>query len=717
MDPPADSTGRALALRDLDLDLFFHPRTVAVIGASPTPGRANNSIWQKIRSWAEPTGATVIPVTPSHRDIDGEPCVASVLDIPGPVDLAVILVADAVGMFETVVHKEVPFAVIFGAGFAESGAEGEARQRRLEDLVASGPTHLLGPNTNLNAFEPFRADLGGPRLALITQSGHQGRPVYAAQDQGIAMSHWVPTGNESDLEFADFARWFADRPEIGVIAAYIEGFKDGRTMMLAADHAARAGVPIVCVKVGRTEAGRSMAKSHTGHLAGADRVVEGVFHQFGITRVDGLDELTDTAAMFARTQEARPVGRGVCIYAISGGTGAHMADLCSSAGLDLPALAPATQAELRRWIPDELRVSNPVDSGGPPSMDARGRRILDALLADPNVDMIICPITGAVEVISRPLATDLVAAAATSTKPFFVVWGSPDTNDPVYRDILLPSDLPVFRTFGNCVAAARAFFDHADFRSRFVSPFSLSPTSVPRGAATARKQAAAILVSNEDRAGRALSEHASKQLLAAYGIATTRDVLCTSAAAAARAFAARGGPVVMKVCSEDLSHKSDHDLVAVGVSTARAARETYASLLERARHADRHATIDGVLVCEQITDGVETVVGVTPDPLFGPTVMFGLGGVQVEVYEDVVFRVPPFDAGEARRMIDEVRGRALLSGFRGRPAADIDALVDVIMRVQRLAVDHASTIAEVDINPLVIRRRGAVALDALVIRH
>ena len=709
-----DATVRAAALRELDLGPFFQPRRVAVIGASPTPGRANHSIWTKIRAWGEQAGAVVVPVTPSHREIDGVACVASVLDLAEPVDLAVILVGDAVGVFEEVVQHGARFAVIFGAGFAESGPEGEARQRRLEALVASGSTRLLGPNTNLNAFEPFRDDLAGPRIALITQSGHQGRPVYAAQEQGVALSHWVPTGNESDLEFADFTRWFTDQPEVGVIAAYIEGFKDGRTLMLAADHAARAGVPIVCVKVGRTDAGRSMAQSHTGHLGGADRVVDGVFRQFGITRVSGLDELTDTAAMFARTRRATPVGRGVCIYAISGGTGAHMADLCAGAGLELPPLAATTQATLRRWIPDELRVSNPVDSGGPPSMDERGARILDALLADPGVELIICPITGAVESISRPLATHLVAAAATSTKPVFVVWGSPDTDDPVYREILLPSNLPLFRTFANCVTAARAFFDRTDFQARYASPFATRP-AVPRGAASARRRAAAILAG--DGSATALDEHRSKQLLAAYGIRTTRDVLCTSAAAAARAHAELGGPVVMKVCSPDLLHKTDHDLVVVGVSTGRAARDTYAALLDQARRADPRATIHGVLVCEQIAGGVETVVGITPDPLFGPTVMFGLGGVHLEVYEDVAFRVPPFDADEARRMVDEVRGRVLLAGTRGRPPADVGALVDVIMKVQRLAVDHAGTLAELDINPLVVLPRGAIALDALAIRH
>ena len=373
-----DVTGRPCTLRDVDLDTFFHPRSVAVIGASDTPRRPNSAMFAKIRDWADRAGATVHPVNPNRTEVAGLACLKSVADIPGDLDLAVILVGEAVEAFEALLERRPRFAVIFAAGFAEVGAKGEPLQARLEDLVRSGDTHLLGPNTNLNAFETFRDDLPGRRIALITQSGHQGRPIFQAQQLGVALSHWAPTGNEVDLEFADFAGWFADQDEVGVIAAYVEGFKDGRSLMLAADHAAERGVPLVVVKVGRTDAGRSMAKSHTGHLTGSDAVVSSVFRQFGITRVDGLDELQDTSAMLARS--GPPTADGVCVYAISGGTGAHMADLVSAAGLALPALSDATQEALRQWIPGYLRVSNPVDNGGAPSADWRGRKILDLSL-------------------------------------------------------------------------------------------------------------------------------------------------------------------------------------------------------------------------------------------------------------------------------------------------------------------------------------------------
>jgi len=708
--PKTDLTGRPVELRDLDLDTFFRPKRVVVIGASDNR-RPNDTMWRKIRAWGERFGAEVIPVNPNRDTVDGVTCYRSVLDVPGEIDLAIILVGAAVEMFETVLQVRPKYAVIFAAGFAELGAEGEALQERLEDLVASGSTHLLGPNTNLNAFETFDDDLPGPAIALITQSGHQGRPVFQSQELGVKLSHWAPAGNEADLEFADFVKYFADLETTGAIAAYIEGFKDGRTMMLAADHAARAGVPLVCVKVGRTEEGRSMAKSHTGHLTGSDRVVADVFRQFGVIRVDGLDELTEVSATFCRTtppERGRAAERRVCIYAISGGTGAHMADLVADAGMHLPDLTARTQRVLREHIPGYLRVSNPVDSGGPPSSDERGIHILRAIVADPEIDMVIVPITGALASISKPLARDIVTVAGETTKPILVVWGSP-TWDEVYEQILIPSTVPTFRTFHNCVTAARAWFDHHEFRERYTSPFTKAATRPSKAA----REVAHLLEGDGP-----LAEQDAKAVLAAYGIPVTRDVLCTTPAEATRAAREQfgGGPVVMKIASPDILHKSDLGLVAVGVEGPAAVRRTFEEFTATAAARAKRAQVDGVLVCEQAEPGVECVVGVSRDELFGPVVMFGLGGVFVEVFADVAFRVPPFDKAEALRMIEQTTGSALLRGARGRPKAKVSAVVDVLMKVQRLALDHADRISELDVNPLVVRPDGVVALDALIVR-
>ncbi|MFE7973606.1 acetate--CoA ligase family protein [Streptomyces shenzhenensis] len=700
-----DVSGRPLYTDVPDLDRFFRPRSVAVVGASDTEGRPNTGITRQLLSWAERVGARVHPVHPTRPAVFGLPCAASVADLPEPVDLAVLLVADPLPLVAELADAKVRFAVAFASGFAETGAAGAAAQAELAAAVQESGLRLLGPNTNLNAFERFRDDLQGPAIALITQSGHQGRPVFALQELGVRLSHWAPTGNEADLETADFISYFAEHPEVGAIACYVEGLKDGRSFLLAADRAARRRVPVVAVKVGRTEAGARTAASHTGKLTGADDVIDAAMRQYGVIRVDGLDELQDTAALLARARAPR--ADGVVVYSISGGTGAHVADLAAGAGLRLPELSADRQAELHRWIPEYLSVANPVDNGGHPVGDERGRKIIDALLADPEVGVLICPITGPFPPLSDRLVRDLVAAAETTDKLVCVVWGSPVGTEAAYREVLLGSSrVATFRTVGNCLTAVRAYLDHHRFVHTYRSPFD----EAPRSPSPSFRKARALL-----RPGQQLSEHAAKQLLRAYGIRVPREQLVTSAAGAVRAAAQVGYPVVMKASGARIAHKTELGLVRIGLTSASQVRDAYRELTDTARYEG--VALDGVLVCQMVERGVEMVVGVTHDDLFGPTVTVGLGGVLVEVLRDAAVRVPPFGEEQARDMLGELRGRALLDGVRGRPPADLDALVEVVLRVQRMALELGGELAELDINPLMVlpQGQGAVALDALAV--
>ncbi|MFI5663423.1 acetate--CoA ligase family protein [Streptomyces sp. NPDC051684] len=688
-----------------DLDRFFRPESVAVVGASDAEGRPNTGITRQLMNWAERVGARLYPVHPTRETVFGLPCSPSVAELPEQVDLAVLLVADPLPVIEQLADTKVKFAVAFASGFAETGDEGAAAQTRLSTAVERSGIRLLGPNTNLNAFERFRDDLDGPAIALITQSGHQGRPVFSLQELGIRLSHWAPTGNEADLETADFISYFSQRPEVGAIACYVEGLKDGRSFLLAADRAAREGVPVVAVKVGRTETGARTAASHTGKLTGADTVVDAAMRQFGVIRVDGLDELQDTSALLARARPPR--ADGVVVYSISGGTGAHFSDLATEAGLQLPTLPQEKQDELHQWIPDYLSVANPVDNGGHPVGDWRGRKIIDAILADPSVGVLICPITGPFPPMSDKLAQDLVDAAEQTDKLVCVVWGSPVGTEEAYRTTLLGSSrVATFRTFANCITAVRAYLDHHRFTASYVSPFD----EAPRTPSPSFRKAQALM-----RPGHQLSEHAAKQLLRAYGIRVPREQLVTSAAAAVRAASLVGYPVVMKASAPQLAHKSELGLVKVELTSASQVRDAYRELTDIARYEG--IELDGVLVCQMVERGVEMVVGVTRDELFGPTVTVGLGGVLVEVLRDTAVAVPPFGESQARAVLDQLRGRPLLDGVRGAPPVDIDALVEVILRVQRMALELGDDLAELDINPLMVlpRGQGAVALDALAV--
>lgn len=670
-------------------------------------------MWRKIRVWAEQHGSELLPVNPHRSTVDGLRCAPSLGELgveAGGLDLVAILTSAVEAPLREAVDLEAAFVVVFAAGFRETGANGARREDALIDLLSPGTTRLLGPNTNLNAFELFD-DLPGPALALVTQSGHQGRPLFQAQSLGVRVSHWAPTGNEADLEFADFAGWFADQPEVGAVAGYVEGFADGRSLQLALDHCLAQGTPVVVVKVGRSAPGRSMARSHTGHLTGSDRVVDGVFRQYGVTRVDGLDELQEVATFLARGRH-RPDVTGLCVYGISGGSGAHLADLAGAAGLRMPRLTAPTLAVLRECIPDYLRVDNPVDCGGTPAMDERGRRILDALVADPRVGVLVCPLTGAVPALTAPLARDLAAVAATTDKPICVIWGSPVVDDPALTEVLQPSAVTVFRSFQNCVTGVRSWVDWHERVRRHRSPFA----AVPRRRQPSHDAAIELL----DQAGSTapdLTEIEAKDLLAVYGIDVTRDILCATPSESARALESVGGRAVLKIVSPDIAHRSDLGLVRTGVTSGTEARRVHRALLTRAADVAPTAELTGVLVCEQVDAAVELNIGLVYDELFGPAISVGLGGVLVEVLDDLAVRVPPFSRAEARRLLAETRAARVLAGVRGLPRADADATVDLVMRLQRLAFEVGDRIAELDANPVLVTANRAVVADALVVRR
>ena len=690
-----------------NLHYFLHPRVAAVIGVTDTPGRPGYSLFKKIRAKVEKEGGKVIPVNPKLTTVDGLTAYPSIDDIPEPVDLAVIMVGDAVSALRGCVAKKPRFVVIFTAGFAETGEPGAARQAQIATIARAAGIRVFGPNTNLNAFEIFK-DLPGKKIALITQSGHQGRPIVQAEEFGVGFSYWIPTGNEVDLECCDFIDYFAEHADTGVIAVYIEGFKDGERLKRAADHAARRRKPIVLIKVGRSEAGTRMAMAHTGHLAGSDAVHDALFKQYGITRVNDLDELLETSALFARLPRSHgdePRGDGVCIYAISGGSGALMDDLCGAAGLRLPALAEATQNALREFIPGYLTVANPVDNGATTIMAGHGPKILDLLLDDPNTDLIICPIAGALPPISDTLARELVAGWQSGKKPIVAIWGSPKPDDAAYA-ILVEGRVPLFRSFRNAVQALRAYFTYHRFADTYESPFADSDARVAPGFKPALPATAATL-----------SEHDSKMLLTQLGIAVTREDVCRSANDAVRAALDIGFPVAVKINSADVAHKSDAGLVCLNLSSEDEVTIAFADVMERAHAQYPRARLDGVLVQEMITDGIETLVGLSRDPIVGPTVVFGLGGIFVEVMHDVAMRTVPLTRRDAATMVREIKSFPILDGARGRPKADIDALVDTICKVAGFAQSAGERLQELDINPLMVlpAGRGVKAADALVV--
>jgi acyl-CoA synthetase (NDP forming) len=688
-----------------DLEEFFHPKAVALVGSvnrNADPARLR-------RSYEERWGDRWYLVNAKGGAVGDIPIYEHVTDIPAEITLAVVnvgtrYVASAV---EECGKHGVPYVLIFTAGFSEVGEAGAALERAVGEVARRNALRVFGPTTNTNAYavlpEPPRRR--GGRIGLVTQSGHQGRPLVQGTEFGVAFSRWVPTGNELDYEAADFIEYFAHDDDTAVIAGYFEGFKDPAKLRRALEAANAQRKPIVALKMGSTEAGTRMASSHTGHLAGSDAVVEGLFRQYGVVRVRDLDELLETAALFAKL----PAGSGprCALYSISGGSGTLMAEVAEASGVPVPILAARTREQLRAMIPDYLTVSNPVDNGAQFLVSAPvedRKRVFDLLAADPNVDVIVVGLTGALGRLTDRFAEDIVAFAEDVAKPIVVTWNSFKTDEKGFST-LVNAGMPMFRSFRNCFTALRAFGDYqeatASFRARKPLPTRLS---APARAALAEAPVVG-----------ACGTETARRLLEAFAVPMAGEGLAHSAAEAGRIASDIGFPVVMKVSSPDFPHKSDAGLVRLGVASAAEARAAYGELLKIAAKADRKARIDGVQIQEQVEGGTEMIVGVSRDPVFGPAVLVGTGGVFAEVLRDVAVRPLPIDRRDAEDMVRSLRGAALLDGARGRPTADVKALVDVVMAVAKLAAACGERLAELDLNPVVVRTRGAVAVDSLVV--
>lgn len=670
----------------LNLRTFYRPRSIAVVGAHDTrAGLA--SVTSRALAHANRIGAAFYPVNPTKDKVFDIPSAADLAALPGPIDVVLVLVRDA----EAVVNSardaglDVGFFLVFANGYSELGTdEGIERERSLVRAVHSAGARLIGPNTNANAWDPLD-ELPGRRIGVISQSGAQGRPLTQAQQLGVALSYWAPTGNEADLAAADFVEFLAQDPDTAVISAYIEGFTSGRRLREAAVAAIENDTPIVLVKVGRSEVGRVMAQSHTGHLVGTDEVWDVFFEQFGIVRVDDFDELIEIGAALARCPI--PTADGVVVCSVSGGSAAHVGDLATVGGLPLPALSSATQTLLREVIPAELNISNPVDNGGVAVLAGSGVRILELCLRDDAIGVMLCPVPAPGGGLTEAVGASLVEFARTAKKPILPIWNGASTDHPVYRE-LWAAGLPVFRNVRNAVGAARALLGHPARNPELREVVRLAralPSPPPRVRSTT--------LLDESQSTRWLEDRGFE-----FAAHRTADTIADACAAADEI----GYPVVLK--GRGHSHKSEHGFVRTGLDGPEAVSSAAAEM--RSRGAE------GFLIAQQVSEGIELLGGISVDPVLGPVVLIGAGGVNAEMYRDVARAVLPLTRARAEKMVAGLRISPLLDGWRGAQPADRAAVVDAVLRLAELAA--TGEVAELDINPLLARADGVIGLDALV---
>jgi acetyltransferase len=691
------------------LDPILRPRAVAVVGASRQAGTIGHQLVLNLVDYGY-TG-TVYPVNPRAASVHAIHSHPSVSAIGAPVDLAVIAVPK---QFVSAVAEDCATAgvrgiVVISAGFREVGPEGAELERSLMDVVRRSGMRMVGPNcmgvlnadptVSMNAtFAPLMPPFGG--VAFVSQSGAMGLSVLDyAREYGIGISQFVSVGNKPDVSGNDLLAQWENDPAVSVILMYTEDFGNPRRFREIASRITKRK-PIIALKSGRSVVGARAASSHTGALAASDAAVEALLGQAGVLRAASVEELFDMAMAFGR--QPLPRSRRTAVLTNAGGPGILAADALEANGLELPELGAETVARLTPLFSPEASIRNPLDMIASATPEGY-RAALGALLADPAVDSVV-----AIFIPPLGVAQEAVAEAMTATAQ-----AHPDT--PLLAVLMGRNGLPQGKAelheagipaYLFPEAAARALAAMCRQREWLDRAADVgAPLTVDRDAATA------IIARARSEQRTKLSEPESLALLEAYGIVTARAAMATSAAQAVKVAEHVDYPVVMKIVSPDISHKTDVGGVIVGLADANAVSAAYDRMHAEVTRRAPGARLDGVIVQRMVRGGREMIAGVTRDRLFGPLVMFGLGGVLVEVLRDVVFRLAPLSERDAADMVAGIRSAAILAGVRGEPPADRAALAEVVRRVAQLAVDF-SEIEDMDVNPLLAFERGAVAVDA-----
>jgi len=708
----AVTTGAESTPAPRTLSALLAPRSIAVIGASRTPRTMGHQVLSNLIQHGF-TGP-VYPVNPAAKSICAVRAYPAIGAVPDQVDLGVIVVPRdrVIDVAQECGVAGVKSLVVISAGFKEVGSAGAERERHLLDVVRGHGMRMVGPNcmgvinaspdVSMNAtFAPYMPPFGP--AAFVSQSGALGVSVLDyAREYGIGISQFVSAGNKADVSGNDLLEAWEHDPAVKVILMYVESFGNPKRFLEIASRITRTK-PIVVVKGGRTKAGANAAVSHTGALAASDVAVDALLTQAGVLRAGSIEELFDIAMAFEVPE--LPKSRRTAVVTNAGGPGILAADAMESVSLELPPLSSSSLEDIRPLLPAEVAAGNPLDliaSATP----AGYHTAVGALLRDPHIDCVV-------PIFIPPLGIDQVEVSAAIRRA-----ASENPGKPVIGVLMGRAGLSEWR--GEMHAAGIPTYIFPESAARAIAALNrcreMREREVETGAPLAvnRDGARAIIDRARARGATTLNEMEALSLLDAYGIPVAGYRFAASRDSAIVASCELGFPVVMKVMSPDITHKTDVGGVALDINGERAAGAAFERLQSDVARRAPAATIAGVVVQHQVDGGVELVIGMTRDPAFGPLVMFGLGGVLVEALHDVVFRIAPVTPGHARDMLDGIRGAALLRGVRGSPPIDREALVDMIRRISQLAAD-VPEIKELDVNPVLAFPHKAVAVDSRVV--
>jgi acetyl coenzyme A synthetase (ADP forming)-like protein len=689
------------------LDMFSNPQAVAVIGASREPGKLGYGVLHNIIQHGY-KGA-IYAVNPKAKEILGIRCYPSVLVIPGPIDLAVIVIpapSVATALIECG-EKGVKGAIVVSAGFREVGPEGWQREREIVDIAKRYGMRLIGPNCLgiIDAVSSLNASfaVGMPRLGSIAFMSQSGALCTAVLDMALAddvgFSRFVSLGNKADTDEVTLVEAWGEDPHTSVIMAYLEGVADGTEFMRVTRQVSRQK-PIIVIKSGSTSAGSRAVSSHTGTLAGSERAYEAAFRQSGIIRARSVQDLFDYSIAFAR----QPIlaNSRVAIITNAGGPGIMATDACERAGLELASLELETMEVLRRALPMASNVLNPVDLLGDAGAERYGLA-LGTVLKDPNVGGVIVILTPQAMTQVENSARVVGKLAQTSDKPILGCFMGEDTVAPGIR-LLNQHRVPNYPVPERAVAAMATMLQYRRWRER--------PPVEAEAFAVDQDRVRSVFGRLRAEGRLSIGDVEARDIMEAYGIPTPQTFLAHGPDEAVLHAEKIGFPVAVKIASPDILHKTDVGGVTLNVTTPSGVREAFELMTYRATRYMPEAELWGCIVQEMVIGGKEVIVGMNRDPSFGPLMVFGFGGIYVEMLHDVVFRLAPLDRREAREMVSEIRASSLLRGVRGERASDLEALIEALLRLSQLVLDFPE-IVEFDINPLTVfeEGRGVIGID------
>jgi acetate---CoA ligase (ADP-forming) len=697
--------------QEIPLARLVNPRSVAIIGASDRTGSLGSRTVENLLDYSDFGGECYL-ISRSKRFIGARPTYPSIREVPDAPDVALLVVpSDAtLDTLRDCASRGVKYAVVFTSGFGEVDENGRQVELEMARIVAESGMRIYGPNSpglcNQNKrigmlFSPaWRTDQTKGPIGIVTHGGGVGRCFMQAADRGVGVGLYASTGNEVDLAAADFIRYMADADDISVIAAALEGIRDGGEFAAAALYAAERNKPVVALKVGRSEFGTKAVASHTGSISGVAEVNSAAFRQVGVVQVDSLDELIDTSALFARK---RSTGRErVAIFSFSGSVCVMAADAMADSDLEFARFSSATLESMRALLPSYAAIDNPVDlTSDVMANPALSYSTLKAVLQDPDVGVVLYPFPCDWGAISGAIADEAVKAAHESSIPIVPIWMS-DRLGSGWNSLVNGGLMPL-RRISQASAAVKRWIE----RGRWMSPQDWTPlkTGLARRDVTPRIN---------------VGERRAKDLLSSAGIRVPTGRLAASASEAATAATAIGFPVVAKVASAEITHKSDLGGVAIDLADAASVAAAFDSILAAVSQRAPGAKVDGVLIEAMApSEGVEVLIGVHRDVVFGPVMTFGLGGTYVELFEDVARRMLPLTPQMARGLVLEPRCAAMLKGMRGKAGADLAALEKMLVAVSHFVCQYADAIEELELNPVWVSTagRGVMALDAVLVTN